>query len=258
MQTFRPTARSARRRGRSSVRCGGLSEPNVSFLPSIWMVMSSETNGSADGSRIRVPRGSRRREEIAAVAERVFLQHGFSDTTMKMVANEAGASTETLYRHFGSKDDLFIEVVSNRTRDLRQRIETDLGSKGPLPAVLRAFGTNLYGAMIMPEMTALARIIVAEVQRNPALGEAFYAMAPGRTQRHLTDYLEAARRDGAFIGDDPLLAATMFIGLIIGKVVPVCLFIPHKDDGSRADMERHVDEAVRIFLAVYQAARPAA
>lgn len=215
--------------------------------------MSSETVGSEKRSRVRVPRGDRRRAEIAAVAEQVFLKHGFSDTTMRLVAVEAGASTETVYRHFGSKDDLFIEVVGNRTLELRQRIDTDLESTGPLQTVLKAVGTKLYEAMVMPEMSALARIIVAEVSRNPALGEAFYAMCPGRTLHKLTEYLKDAQARSAFIGDDPELAANMFIGLIIGKIVPVRLFIPHRDEHGTERMQGHVDEAVRIFLAVYHA-----
>jgi len=213
--------------------------------------MSSETLGSDKRSRVRVPRGEVRRGEIASIAERVFLKHGFAETTMRMVAVEAGASTETVYRHFGSKDEMFIEVVGNRTRELRQRIETELEGTGPLPTVLEAVGTNLYVSMIMPEVSALACIIVGEVPRNPALGEAFYAMAPGRTLGKLTSYLTEARVRGDFVGDDPELAANMFIGLIIGKVLPVRLFIPHREDFSPAQMKRHVGEAVRIFLSVY-------
>ncbi len=214
--------------------------------------MSSEMTSSAGGSRARVPRGSRRRAEIAAVAERVFLEHGFSDTTMKMVAVEARASTETLYRHFGTKDDLFIEVVSNRTQELRQQIDHDLEGTGPLPAVLTTVGMNLYEAMIMPEMSALACIVVAEVRRNPSLGDAFYALAPGRTLQKLTAYLKEAQGRGDFVGDNPELAANMFIGLVIGKVTPIRLFIPHRDASSHAHKESHVGEAVRIFLRCYQ------
>lgn len=215
--------------------------------------MSSETTGSVKAARTRVPRGLRRRLEIAAVAERLFLEHGFADTTMKMVALEAGASTETLYRHFGTKDDLFIEVVDTRTKDLRQKIDHDLEGIGPLPAVLTAVGTNLYEAMIMPEMSALACIVVAEVRRNPSLGDAFYALAPGRTLQKLTAYLREARKRGEFTGDDPELAANMFIGLVIGKVTPIRLFIPHRDASSHEHKQSHVDEAVRIFLRVYHA-----
>ena len=63
----------------------------------------------------RIPRGEKRREEIAEVAERVFLELGFNETTMQIVASRAGASKETLYRHFGSKEGLFSEVVRART-----------------------------------------------------------------------------------------------------------------------------------------------
>lgn len=214
--------------------------------------MSTETSSSDRRSRTRVPRGARRREEIAAVAERVFLERGLSNTTMKMVAAEAGASTETLYRHFGGKDDLFMEIVSSRTQEFRRRIDMDLESAGPLPDVLKALGMNLYEAMTRPEMSALARIVVAEVPRNPALGEAFYAMAPGRTLQKLISYLQDAKARGAFTGDDPVLAANMFIGLIMGKVIAVRLFIPHLDTSSHADRADHVGEAIRFFLAVYR------
>ena len=63
----------------------------------------------------RIPRGEKRREEIAAVAERVFLELGYTETTMQIVASRAGASKETLYRHFGSKEGLFSEVVRARS-----------------------------------------------------------------------------------------------------------------------------------------------
>ncbi|MGE8131737.1 TetR/AcrR family transcriptional regulator [Methylobacterium sp. NPDC080182] len=215
--------------------------------------MSSETGGSDKMPRSPVPRGLRRRAEIAAVAERLFLDHGFSDTTMKMVALEAGASTETLYRHFGTKEDLFIEVVNTRAKDLRGKIDQDLDGIGSLPAVLTAVGTNLYEAMIMPEMFALGSIVVAEVRRNPPLGDAFYAVAPGHTFQKLTAYLTKAGERGEFVGDDTELAANMFIGMIIGKITPVRLFIPHRDTSSQAQKPRHVSEAVRIFLSVYHA-----
>ena len=72
----------------------------------------------------RIPRGEKRRDEIAAVAERVFLELGFNDTTMQIVASRAGASKETLYRHFGSKEGLFSEVVRARANASTVSVET--------------------------------------------------------------------------------------------------------------------------------------
>jgi AcrR family transcriptional regulator len=202
-----------------------------------------------------IPRGARRRGEIAWAAEQVFLQYGFADTTMKMVALAAGASKETLYRHFGSKEDLFLEIVNNRNNEVRQTLDAELESDRPIPIILRSVGISLLECMCSPTVVALARIIVNETPRYPALGDAFYAMAPGRTLQKLTRYLTDAKARGEFVGDAPGLAAEIYTGSVVGKFVPLMLFTPHSFAIDRAQIEAHVDEVVRTFSKSYVARR---
>ncbi|WP_091717615.1 TetR/AcrR family transcriptional regulator [Methylobacterium phyllostachyos] len=215
--------------------------------------MSSAAEIDRRAARGPIPRGARRRAEIARAAEQVFLQHGFAETTMQMVALAAGSSKETLYRHFGSKEDLFIEVVNARNNEVRQVLDANLASEGPIPIVLRSVGIALLDCMCSPTVVALARMIVNETHRHPALGEAFYAMAPGRTLQKLTGYLAEARARGEFTGDDPERAAEIFTGSIMGKFVPLMLFTPHAFAITPAQIERHVTEAVAVFVARYGA-----
>jgi AcrR family transcriptional regulator len=49
------------------------------------------------------------RGAIAEAAVALFAQRGFADTTMEDVADAAGVSRRTAYRHFPSKDDLVFE-----------------------------------------------------------------------------------------------------------------------------------------------------
>jgi AcrR family transcriptional regulator len=55
----------------------------------------------------------RRREEtrtaIADAAVGLFVERGFGETTMEDVADAAGVSRRTAYRHFATKDDLVFE-----------------------------------------------------------------------------------------------------------------------------------------------------
>jgi AcrR family transcriptional regulator len=55
----------------------------------------------------------RRREQtraaIADAAVGLFIERGFADTTMEDVAEAAGVSRRTVYRHFPTKDDLVFE-----------------------------------------------------------------------------------------------------------------------------------------------------
>jgi TetR/AcrR family transcriptional repressor of mexJK operon len=66
-----------------------------------------------------------RLEALFEVATDIFLENGFDGTSMALIARTAGASKETLYSHFGSKEALFariIEALSERiTRGLAAR-----------------------------------------------------------------------------------------------------------------------------------------
>ena len=61
-------------------------------------------------------RAQQTREQIRAAAQRLFLQQGYLATSTDAILAEAGiASKETLYRHYASKEDLFVDVLSHLT-----------------------------------------------------------------------------------------------------------------------------------------------
>ena len=213
--------------------------------------MSTGDDLTPRGRTRPVPRGQRRRREILAVAERILLRQGFAETTMRQVAEEAGASKETLYRHFRSKDDLVIEIVLARTEDLRATLDANFDSGAGLSDVLHNLGRNLLMAMSGPEVIALLWIVVTETVGNPALGMALYRAGPERTRRRLADYLEAAKRRGAFIGGDAALAASLFIGAVMGNEVLVNLLRPPESPMTAERIEVRVEEAVALFLTRY-------
>lgn len=53
------------------------------------------------------------RARIADIAVRLFSEGGFDETTMEDVAEAAGVSRRTVYRHFPSKDELVFENPQN-------------------------------------------------------------------------------------------------------------------------------------------------
>ena len=66
----------------------------------------------ADGSRSRQPRGPVLRERILEAARVTFLAEGF-EVSMDAVAAAAGTTKATVYKHFGSKQALFIAVIGS-------------------------------------------------------------------------------------------------------------------------------------------------
>jgi AcrR family transcriptional regulator len=75
--------------------------------------------------RMRAPQ---RREQLLAVARRVFSERGFHTVTMEDVAKEAGVTKPILYDHFPSKRDLYRGLLEVDLAALKDRIDAALES----------------------------------------------------------------------------------------------------------------------------------
>ena len=53
----------------------------------------------------------RKRAAIVDAARQLFLAHGYAQTSMDRVAENAEVAITTVYRHFNNKDDLFSAVM---------------------------------------------------------------------------------------------------------------------------------------------------
>jgi TetR/AcrR family transcriptional regulator, mexJK operon transcriptional repressor len=199
----------------------------------------------------RIPRGEKRRDEIAAVAEHVFLELGFNDTTMQIVASRAGASKETLYRHFGSKEGLFSEVVRARGERVYGPVESEIGQRNDPRDVLKSLGYKLLGKLLNEDPLCLFRIVISEVQRTPELGRIFFEQGPNQLLKDLAIYLEYATKQGMLNCKEPALAAKLFLGSVVANRHIIRLVVPDHEELTEEIIHHHVEAAVSMFLAAY-------
>ena len=205
---------------------------------------------SEDRCTKRIPRGRQRREQLVCVAEKVFLEHGFADSTMQTIATRAGASKETLYRHFASKEALFAEIIGRGARQISGP-ESALSRKGPPRRVLFELGCDLLRLMTQGDAPCLLRLVIAEIPRSPELGAILYAMGPGATLDRLTEYLRAATERGELRCRRPARAAKLFLGAVVANFRMLALINPPKTPVTEPEIRDHVRGAVTMFLAYY-------
>lgn len=100
-----------------------------------------------DGASPRLsPRGDETRTLILDTAEAMFVEHGFSGVTMRALTARAGVNLAAVNYHFGSKDQLLLEVFRrgsgsiNRERArLLREARTEAGGKAlPVRTILHA------------------------------------------------------------------------------------------------------------------------
>jgi AcrR family transcriptional regulator len=87
----------------------------------------------------------RRREEILAVAAKLFARDGYSSTDLDVVAREVGVGKGTIYRYFQNKADLFLATVDDAMCAMDEHVQkVALSSMDPLEQMTLA----VYGYLV--------------------------------------------------------------------------------------------------------------
>jgi len=88
-----------------------------------------------------------RKEVIFVAAVKCFNENGYYETSMDMIADEAGMTKRGLYYHFKSKDQLFIELFHYMNRKYYERIPEFTSSKHSPEDRLKLF-VEIAGAVL--------------------------------------------------------------------------------------------------------------
>ena len=104
--------------------------------------------GPAKGTP-RAPRMKReeRERQLLDVAESVFAEHGYQDTTMEVIAAAAGITKPVIYDHFGSKENLLVAVVARAREDLLSSTAAALDALPPHSPVEAHFRAGVRSFM---------------------------------------------------------------------------------------------------------------
>jgi AcrR family transcriptional regulator len=62
----------------------------------------------------------RKRDHLLAVAQRMFCETGFQPVSVDAILEEAGVARMTLYKNFGSKEELIVATLKREDRMFRQ------------------------------------------------------------------------------------------------------------------------------------------
>jgi TetR/AcrR family transcriptional regulator, mexJK operon transcriptional repressor len=187
-----------------------------------------------------------KRRAILQAGKAVFLKHGFGGTSMDAVAAAARVSKMTVYRHFGSKEDLFAGVITELCEQIvADELEAML-QRDP-PQALRAFAEKMITIVFAPETVELHRIVVAESRRFPKLGRYFYANGPEACIAMLAAYFKRNRNNPRFRIRDPRRAAEEFLELLRGYAHLRALLGMEKGPSAR-EIDGRIDSAVRHVL----------
>lgn len=213
-------------------------------------LVSAKRSGGPDGQ----PRSALKRKAILEAATEIFLKGGYLGTNMDEIAALSEVSKQTVYKHFASKEALFIAVVGSMTDDTGNIVRdavAELDDGGDVAEYLRTYAYRQLTAVLTPRVMQLRRLVIGEVSRFPDLAKVLYERGPMRAVASLAALFEHLADRRVLVIEDPWAAASHFNWLIMAEPLNRAMLLGDRAIPPREELRRHAQEGVRIFLAAY-------
>jgi TetR/AcrR family transcriptional repressor of mexJK operon len=191
-----------------------------------------------------------RRDTILKAARELFLEYGFTCTTMAMIAARLGGSKAMIYSYFRNKEDLFAAHVADFCRDTARDYLNSGVSVDPT-RWLTQVGFEYLQRLFSEQATQMHRVLIAEAQRDPTLGRLFYELGPAKTRAKLQKYLEQIHSRGSLDIPDCKSAAEQFLNMCEGGKYSAFL-LRLIDAPNEESIKEQVRRAVDSFLVLYR------
>ncbi len=181
-------------------------------------------------------------KKIIEVAARMFVEEGYGQATTKKIAKEAGVHEMTLFRKFGSKDNLLEAVMARNEKIIRQMMDLALPTEcdSDMRTCLRNLGQKLIA--LSAEFNLLIVLFEARL-RIPKIGERMATNMKMMVER-LSKYFESQIKRGKMRKVDPEAAAWIFFGHLASNN----LFRGLPLDETLGNREKGFDEFIEIFV----------
>jgi TetR/AcrR family transcriptional repressor of mexJK operon len=208
------------------------------------------------GATAETGRSERRRQAIIQAAAEVFLQHGYLGATTDEVAARASVSKQTLYKYFADKQHLFAETILDTTVQvvdgLSSAVASTLQDAQDVRQALRDVANGWVRGLLQPEVLRLRRLVIAEADRFPEVGRAWFDRGFDRALVILGEALRGLADRGLLHNlSDPTLAAYQFAGLVMYQPMNQVMFAGTEALPPADKLNRIADSAVDMFLATY-------
>jgi len=199
-----------------------------------------------------IVRTGRKFDQVLAGARQVFMADGFEGASVDDIARVAGVSKATLYSYFPDKRQLFMEVATTECNRMADRALELIGDTNPPREVLRIAASQLVRFLLSDFALQCFRICVAERDRFPELGRAFYTAGPEMGRQRLCEYFCEAVEAGDLAIDNVEMAAEQFAELCKVKLWTRAVF-GIQDIFTEQEIDEVVHYVVDMFMARYGA-----
>ncbi|MFM0316160.1 TetR/AcrR family transcriptional regulator [Paraburkholderia nemoris] len=188
--------------------------------------LRASRSATVDGTATAAPRSAGRptqdaaaelRERLLNAATQTFRAEGFGGARVEEIAERAGISKTTVYRQYGTKEDLFRAAIWHGMSDLRGRIEQLLKPRRDFAKTLLVLVRTLTDHMATTDTIEITRVSVGESHRFPDVAKGFLQYVNAMLEP-VAAFIASAAQGGTINVFDAPQAARDLLTLVAGSV----------------------------------------
>ena len=191
-------------------------------------------------------------EKIVAAAKKEFLTYGFTDASMRHIAEEAGMSASGLYKHFASKEEIWNALLD----EMIAYYDEHFGSPEHLPPVpdspegLVAMTMRMVDFTVRDEKIVMTRklLTIEQFRDERARALATKHFLTGLTEM-FTHVFSGMMDKGLLRRDDPAMLAFAYTAPI-SALIHLCDREPEKTEAAIAQAEAFSRHFVKTYGAM--------
>jgi len=197
-----------------------------------------------------VKKSDAKRQAILDTAYRLFRTQGFERTSVAEITNAVGGSKATIYSHFPSKEELFVECMMAAAENYMAGTLRHLdAANADAATALFEFGRSFLAFICSPEQLEVRRLMIAEAARS-GTGKLFFDKISA-LRSHVSAFMSGCMASGTLRRDDPLRAADHLGALLEAEILEPLLLHVREGPPSEKEVERAARHAVAAFLRAY-------
>jgi len=181
------------------------------YVPVGTLVKMSTEKPARRRGRLPAAEREQRRVAVLEATEEALLEDGYDGVTMLAIAKRAGASKETLYSWFGSREGLFAALIEHNADGSAAAIDAALGTGESVRETLMRFSAGLLTLLTSPPSVAMNRAAM----QSPELSALLLRSGRHRVGPIVERYLAGLHTAGEIDAPDAAVAFELLYGLVV-------------------------------------------
>ena len=190
-----------------------------------------------------------KRLQILSAAKDLFSAQGFTAISMDQIAKAAGVSKQTVYSHFGNKDELFAAAIEQKCVSLKFseiQLPEDVSAREVITQIAHSFSQMILSEDAMQ----VHRTSVSEAYTNPTVARLFYATGPMQVIEQVARILQKLDKNGKLRVEVPRMAAVQLLKMLQGEARMEAEYNIEVRQ-SETDIKAYTQNCIDMFLRAY-------